>query len=173
MNIDDDVIGGIPFMKDNSIIVDAANDTIIFKDKSDFCYTSPSPNSKGIVRRAQAHVLRSGTTKVTVFPGDYIELPLPTDLHHEKHPIVVEPHPDLTNAEWPSPRLLRPVNGKVRIVNDTSETFCIPRKQHFCQAMAIDSDTSTSRKGITPLLEEHRNNRFASRQAIRRASPQV
>ena len=133
-NIDDDIIGGIPFMKNNNIIIDAANDEIIFKNRSRFCY-SGSPDTKGLVRRTQAHILRSGSDKRTVFPGEFIELDLPIDLHNEKHPIAVEPRPDHTNMEWPSPRFLLPVNGKVRIVNETQEALRIPKKHHLCQAM--------------------------------------
>ena len=103
LNIDDDIIGGIPFMKDNNIVVDPANDTLIFKDSSQFCYSEPPPESKGLVRRTQAVVLRSGSRKHTIFPGEFIEIDLPTTLHNEKHPIAVEPRPDHTNMEWPSP----------------------------------------------------------------------
>ena len=92
-------------MKDNSIIIDAANDEIIFNNKSKFCY------------------------------AEYIELNLPSDLHNEKHPIAVEPRPDHTNIEWPSPRFLLPVDGKVRILNETQEAHRIPKKHHLCQAV--------------------------------------
>ena len=105
------------------------------KNNSKFCYSEPPHGEKGVIRRAQAHVLRSGPEKLTVFPGYYIEVALPPELHHEKYPIAVEPRPDHTKVDWPSPRLLKPVNGKVRIFNDTAEIHSIPRKQHFCQAM--------------------------------------
>jgi len=136
-NIDDDIIGGIPFMKDNDIIIHAAKESIIFSDKSSFCYADSKPITKGVVRRTQAQILQSGTEKKTVFPGEFVELNLPIGLHYEKDHIAVEPRPDHTNSDWPSPRLVRPVAGKVRLLNETKDIIVIPRKQHLCQAIPL------------------------------------
>ena len=82
-NIDDDLIAGIPFIKDNDIVLRAANDSITFKDGTCFCYSETGSN-KNLVRRMQAHVLQSPKQSVIVWPGDYIEVCLPVTLCNEK-----------------------------------------------------------------------------------------
>ena len=73
----------------------------------------------------------------TVWPGEFIEITLPDSLQGEKFPVVIEPRPDYTNRDWPSPRLLHTGDGKVRILNKTSRIHKIPKQQYFCQVLAV------------------------------------
>ena len=120
-------------MKRNNIVPRAVDDVVVFDDGSTFQYTS-THESKGIVRRMQAQVLKSDCSS-TIFPGEFIEVDLPDEYAFEKYPVAVEPRVLSENASWLKPTLTKPVNGKIRIVNESSEPQKVPKGHHFCQIM--------------------------------------
>ena len=132
-NVDDDILAGMPFMDDNDLTVNGK--CIQFSDKSCFYFSREKEPTSSLVRRAQAHILRSQSVSTTVYPDSFIEVEVPSELAQEKYPIAIEPRPDLAKSEWPSPQLLRVVDGKVRIVNTTGEIQKVTKHDHICQAV--------------------------------------
>ena len=131
----DDVLAGMPFMKKNDIRPIAKTDEIMFSDGSTFCYAEEPLSNNGNVRRVHAQLVRSNNPSTTVFPGEFIELAVPEDFALEKTSLAIEPRYSHINPNWPSPSILRAVDGKIRIVNDTSEPQRVPKGHHLCQIM--------------------------------------
>ena len=95
-------------------------------------YTSPS-DSPNRVRRIQAYILKPEATSV-IWPGNYLELALPSDLQPECT-LAIESRMDsvkfLNNV--PPPCIIEAVNGKVRIPNNTDEPLSLCKDEYFCQ----------------------------------------
>ena len=100
------------------------------------------------VRRMQAHVLRGPTQTTTIWPGEYIELPLPDTMFPNDDSFAIEPRSDCAKSPshnpeimWPTPSLITSVGGKIRIPNLTEDPVIIQRNSHFCQVRHITVPT--------------------------------
>ena len=65
------------------------------------------------IRRAQAYVLRAPASSTTVWPGDYIELSIPSVL--DDLVVAVEPSNDyspLCHQNWPEPAIVEAIGDK-------------------------------------------------------------
>ena len=98
-------------------------------------YDNPTLNSpQNHVRRTQAFVLRSGSSSTVIWPGNFIELSLPSDIGPDSC-LSVEPR--IENAKpsrlWPRPHVTEAVNDKIRIFNDSDEPQLVNKHDHFCQ----------------------------------------
>lgn len=137
-DLDVDVLAGIPFMTANDISVRPAKQQILIDECTVVHYGSvPSQSSYNRIRRTQAYVLRSTSAATVVWPGNYIELDLPSDLDPDCT-VSVESHVDSPKSSdnWPSPTILEAVSGKIRILNNTSKPQPLRKNEHFCQVRA-------------------------------------
>ena len=118
-HLNDDVLGGMPFMKDNDIAVRPAKSWIVIEGKEIITY-----NAKGVctpmVRRSQSHVLRGPKQKCVVLPGEALLLETP----HEAVPNTtwaLEPRYDSKTPEWFLPHEVSDCDRIISIKNTTNE----------------------------------------------------
>ena len=108
---------------------------ITIKD-SDIIHYSPSstPTHANHIRRTQAHILQALPTTSVIWPGEYVDVPIPNEIEPDTT-LAIEPLPDYTTdaQDWPHPHIVEPVAGHVRILNNTGDPKLIPRHEHFCQ----------------------------------------
>jgi hypothetical protein len=128
-----DLLVGMPFMKDNGIILDIPGDRIVIAGKHKIPYSSSTSNhhSKVHVYRSESYLLRAQHKQV-LLPGDYLELPTPADLPSDGI-IAVEPRCDTSNPDWPLPSITSSVDGKIRLVNTSLEPVSLSKHQHIAQ----------------------------------------
>ena len=134
-DLDVDVLAGIPFMARIDISIRPAKHQITIGDTDVVHYDNPTLNSpQNHVRRTQAFVLRSGSSSTVIWPGNFIELSLPSDIAPDSC-LSVEPR--IENAkpsrQWPRPHVIEAVNDKIRIFNDSDEPQLVNKHDHFCQ----------------------------------------
>ena len=134
-DLDLDVLAGIPFMARNDISIRPAKHQITIGDTDVVHYDNPTLNSpQNHVRCTQDFVLRSGSSSTVIWPGNFIELSLPSDIAPDSC-LSVEPR--IENAkpsrQWPRPHITEAVNDKIRIFNDSDEPQLVNKHDHFCQ----------------------------------------
>ena len=107
-NLDVDILAGTPFLMTNDITLHPAKQQVILD------YSG--------IRRASAHLLRADSSS-TLWPGEYIDLTLPSHVNPEET-LALEPHfviksksPESQN--WPDPIITKAVAGTIRLVNTT------------------------------------------------------
>ena len=144
-NLSEDILAGVPFMALNDITIRPAKHQVILSDGTIYQYGNKTAGkSSPAVRRTQAYVLRAPSSKTTIWPGDYIEVDIPSEMTDEM--LALEPRTDATNTFavktsqlWPPPSILATVGNKVRIPNTTEEPKVLSRNEHFCQVRAVFS----------------------------------
>ena len=141
-NLDVDVLAGTPFMEVNDIAVRPAKRQVILGDGSFYTYGSPQPTTVTSAAR-RALVLRSPPRSLTVWPGDFVEVELPSDAPPDSE-YALEPRTDAPSVRqltpsllWPSPSIVSSVAGKIRIPNLSSEPHFLKRNEHFCQVRPV------------------------------------
>ena len=141
-NLDVDVLAGTPFMEANDIAVRPAKRQMILGDGSIYSYGSHPPAAVGTAAR-RALVLRSPPTPTTIWPGEFVEVELPSDAPPDSE-YALEPRTDapsvrkLTASQlWPTPGIVSSVAGKIRIPNLSPTPHFLKRNEHFCQVRPI------------------------------------
>lgn len=144
-DLDVEILAGIPFMKCNDITIRPARNQIILADSTVITYGSEK-RSRPHHRVRRAHVLRGPATTTTVWPGAYLEVPLPEDLPEQDSMFALEPRIDSPlgrsrspTKSWPSPNIIQSVAGKVRIPNNTGEPLVIKKHEQFGQIHEVFS----------------------------------
>ena len=140
-NLDVDVLAGTPFMETNDIAVRPAKRQVILGNGSIISYGSQHPATVNSAAR-RAIVLRSPPKSMTVWPGEFVEVDLPSDVPPDSE-YALEPRTDSPSIRklsasqlWPAPRIVSSVAGKIRIHNLSSEPHFLKRNEHFCQVRA-------------------------------------
>ena len=140
-NLDVDVLAGTPFMETNDIAVRPAKRQVILGNGSIISYGSQHPATVNSAAR-RAIVLRSPPKSMTVWPGEFVEVDLPSDVPPDSE-YALEPRTDSPSIRklsasqlWPAPRIVSSVAGKIRIPNLSSEPHFLKRNEHFCQVRA-------------------------------------
>ena len=134
-DLDVDVLAGTPFMVTNDISIRPSKQQITSKGTDVTHYNTHLPNrNEHRIRRTQAHVLRAPPTSSVIWPGEYLEVAIPTEIEPDST-LAIEPRPDYAKSvsDWPRPHILEAVAGRVRILNDTTVVKSISRHEHFCQ----------------------------------------
>ena len=134
-----EMLAGTSFMEIIDITIRPAKRIITLADGTTYTYgTTRRALNRHAVRRV--HVLRAPPTNITVWPGDFVEVNLPSDLYIEDATFALEPRHDTTgnkcvseNDVWPQPSLITSVEGVLRISNLTNTTRVLKRNEHFCQ----------------------------------------
>ena len=155
-NLDVDVLAGTPFMESNDIAVRPAKRQVILGDGTIHNYGSQQPVTINSTAR-RAIVLRSPPTATTIWPGEFLELGLPSDAPPDSV-YALEPRTDapsvrkLTASQlWPQPTMVSSVAGKIRIPNLTPEPHFLKRNEHFCQVHAVYTPEALSTNTQLPV----------------------
>lgn len=134
-NLDSEVLAGIPFMENNDIAIRPSRCQVLIGNDSVYQYKfSDTEMQRHAVRRT--HIVRTPSESTTLFPGEFVEAELPSEMAHSDSTFSVEPHPCSSEPWtdiWPTPSLLQSVAGKLRITNLTNAPGHLKRNEHFCK----------------------------------------
>jgi hypothetical protein len=137
--LDCDILGGMPFLKSNEIVLDTPRDRIIVQGKHNISYAGNTHKEHvSKVCHSQAFLLRAGKQTV-IWPGEYIQLEVPNDLC-DGDKVAVEPRVD-SSIEWITPTVTTPVGGCVRLPNLTNQPVEVQKHQHIVQAYRTSSSS--------------------------------
>ena len=134
--LDDEVLGGIPFMKKNDVWVRPRKNLLGIGDAT---YTyKDQVSSTSRVRRVQPTLVRS-PANMTVWPGGYVELQVPETFAGKE--IGIEPRIDsMVNSNqtsssvlWPSPQVVTCSDTTIRIPNLSANPLSIRKDDHLYQ----------------------------------------
>lgn len=141
-NLDVDILAGIPFMEANDVSIRPSKRLIMLGNGDTFTYGSvDSPGDKHTVRRAC--VLRAPTASTTIWPGEFLELPVPEEYSRGDNVFAIEPrcdnrsNPSTMTSAWPQPGVLTSVAGRIRIPNMTEDPQVLRKHEHFCQIHTV------------------------------------
>lgn len=137
--LDVDVLAGNPFMTKNDIGVRPAKRQIVINGSDVVNYGSTSRRfTQSSVRRTQAFLLRN-TQRTVLLPGEYVQLPTPSDAEPDTL-WTLEPRLDSpSNADreceqaWPPPQDILSVGHSVRLVNSTDNPIMLKNGEQLCQ----------------------------------------
>lgn len=134
-NLDSEVLAGIPFMENNDIAIRPSRCQVLIGNDSVYQYQfSDTEMQRHAVRRT--HIVRAPSESTTLWPGEFVEVELPSEMAHSDSSFAVEPHPCSSEPWtdiWPTPSLLQSVAGKLRIPNLTNAPRLLKRNEHFCK----------------------------------------
>lgn len=137
-NLDVDILAGTPFMEENDIAIRPAKREVIFSNGQKYIYGSQDHDiNKHTVRRTD--VIRAPAQSATIWPGEFVELSLPTDIPPDSE-YALEPHCSEQNSSreaWLKPDIISSVAGKIRIPNLTNEPQTLKRNEHLCQVRPV------------------------------------
>ncbi len=143
-HLDCDVLVGMPFLKENDIVLDIPSDRIVIGGTLSIPYTT-SQIAKLQANRTSSFLLRSDE-KFVLMPGEYREFQNPTGLSDDAIIAVdmVEPRCDSANPQWPHPTITRSIGGQIRMVNETEEPIAVSKHQHIAQVRHTYMPSATS-----------------------------
>ena len=134
--LDVGVLAGVPFLADNDISLRVSRSLITFRDGSTYTYdnTQGTASTQHTVRRFTSHILKAPSTNTTLYPGDHIDVEVPEDLQNETE-LALEPRLNSSPIPslWPSPSIVTPTCGRVRITNDTDTPLFLKKNELFGQ----------------------------------------
>ena len=157
-DLDVDVLAGTPFLIANDITVRPALCQVRIQD-SDVIHYNPDSDSTGshAVRRAQSYVLRASSSTTVVWPGEYVELDVPSDLGDDCV-LALQPRTDTPISKhtkptciWPEPQVIEAVGSKIRLTNSSKEPKAISRHEHLSEILpTADAPSPTPNPAATP-----------------------
>ena len=135
IDLDEDLLGGTPFMDINDVWIRPSQRFVAIGDnRYDYkVEKSPALSSNRVVTQ----VIRSPDSMV-VWPGDYVEVTIPEEFSGED--VMLEPRTDtpvnskcMLNQEWPNPQIVKCSANRLRIPNLSREPKLLRKGEHFCQ----------------------------------------
>ncbi|CAC5394087.1 unnamed protein product [Mytilus coruscus] len=121
-------------MEKNDISIRPARRQVLIGNDCIYKYgSSANGTSNCAVRRA--HVARAPSDATTLWPGDYIDVKIHTDMVSTDDIFFIEPNNNDSHEKlftWPEPSLVSSVAGNLRIPNLTDEPLVLKRNEHFC-----------------------------------------
>ena len=120
--LDVDILVEMPFKALNDISVRPSFQQISIQSSNILYYGAEGPDTpQNHVRRTQSYVLRASPSSTFIWPGKYIDIQLPPQIHPDSI-LALEPRPDCVKStrNWPHSNIVEAVAGHVRILNDTS-----------------------------------------------------
>ena len=156
-DLDVDVLAGTPFLIANDITVRPALCQVRIQD-SDVIHYNPDSDSTGshAVRRAQSYVLRASSSTTVVWPGEHVELDVPSDLGDDCV-LALQPRTDTPISKhtkptciWPEPQVIEAVGSKIRLTNSSNEPKAISRHEHLSEILpTADAPSPTPNPAAT------------------------
>ena len=142
-DLDVDVLAGTPFLIANDITIRPAKCQIRIQDSEVIHYELNGDPTTGshAVRRAQSYILRASSSATVVWPGEYVELDVPSDLGDDCV-LAIQPRTDTQTSKhtkpaciWPEPQIVEAVGSKIRLTNTSQEPKSIGRHEHLSQIL--------------------------------------
>ena len=149
-DLDVDILAGIPFLITNDISIRPATQQLTIQGVETILYRTDSKHSAQAhaVRATTSFVLRSSAPSTVIWPGDYLEIDVPSELGTDSS-IAIEPRCDPASLkrppphkqQWPPPQIVETVGNTVRLVNNSDEPYSVRRNDHICSARPTTSIT--------------------------------
>lgn len=138
--LDVPILAGTAFQRINDVYPRISQQAVYIGNKK-YPYSYDDDCADLTNRRVQAYPL--GTcSRTTLWPNDYLELPLPQGLPDCQY--AIEPRScSVVNQSatdrnlWPPPCITGAVGGKIRITNDTKEPIHLTKNDKFCQIRSL------------------------------------
>ena len=134
-DLNDDILGGMPFMTKNDIGVRPARSMIVLHGDEIVKY-----NNKGIctpmVRRSQSFVLKGPKNKSVILPGEKLMVETPKEAVPNVN-WALEPRFDSNSCEWFSPQVVEDIDHMIEITNNTDVPVVIGKHSHIGQIRSI------------------------------------
>ena len=169
-NLSSDIIVGEPFLELNDIGVRSAKKQIIIKGRDIIPYSSSLSSSDNLSSsNRRITICRAPAQNTTIFPGDYIELKVPTTINSDT--VVLEPRFDAQSnlsGEWPPVQFTDVIADHIQIKNNSPEPIFLKRNDHFCQIRATtDINLSDINENVLPPKSNiHNTNVTTSYQSV-------
>lgn len=138
--LDNEILGGMPFLKENKMVLDIPNQKIIVNNSSTISYGQLDSHGKD--KRIRQCVIRA-ERRCVIYPGDYIDLHVPDSPADQE--VIVKPC-NLNLPLWPTPNIIKINNGKLRVANDNREPVIIRKHQHVAMISPVDEEDATDGK---------------------------
>ena len=136
-----DWIAGTNFIKQNSVMQDFNSKTIIIHKK----YVVPE-TSRSLILPTQANNIVAQNNKISVlFPGASIDYQVP---HSDLTKLAVQPWFQ-NKQQWPEPQICTVSNGKITIVNNSTEPVNM-QKNNKLQIRTINTDITQDHRYTFP-----------------------
>ena len=134
-DLNDDILGGMPFMSKNDIGVRPARSMIVLQGEDIVKY-----NNKGIctpmVRRSQSFVLKGPKNKTVILPGEDFTVETPNEAMSNTN-WALEPRYDSNACEWFSPQEIVDKDHIIVLTNNTNDPVVIGKHSHIGQIRSI------------------------------------
>ena len=155
-DLDVPILAGIPFMEVNDVHTRPSRHEVRIGDSAVLHYGSSSDQNKPPTIR-RACVLHAPAQASTIWPGEYLEVEIPTSVMSPDATVALEPRAEAPNSRlvkdsrvWPPPTILSCIDGKLRIPNLTDEPKTLKKHEHFCQIRSVYCPTETMVDDVEP-----------------------
>lgn len=162
-DLDCDILGGMPFLKTNCIVLDIPNDKLTVQGKYEIPYTCTETTKQTVPVKSssiQSYLLKASKPSV-VWPDEYVELEAPQDFS-DGDIIALEPRMDSNMSSWVQPTVTTVVSSTVRLPNLTDQPVVIKKHQHLVQVHRATTPSLVSHpsspvrsKSVTPALSSN------------------
>ena len=120
------LIIGMDFLKENNVVIDIPNDSLIFSDQRKVYFNNQPGNPKVSLLRAEVNNI--------ILPGESVTLPVPVNFIGEKH-TAIEPREE--NCQWLNPCVLENVDGKINLINHMETPIKVKHNQVIGQVRSV------------------------------------
>lgn len=156
-HLDVEILAGTPFMESNDIAVRPARKEVLIRGTP---YKYGSTGNQTAPKARRAIVLRAPPSNTTIWPGEFVELQLPSDTPPDSV-YALEPRTDSPTSQsakttqlWPPPAIVSSVSGKIRIPNLSDKPRLLKRNEHFCQVSPVFSPPDTTQAPFPTLRQK-------------------
>ena len=156
--LDCEILGGMPFLKSNCIVLDIPNDKLTVQGKYDIPYTCSNSIKQAVPGKSngiQSFLLKA-TKPSVLWPDDYVELEAPSDFS-DGDIVAIEPRTDSDMSSWVQPTVTTVVSNSVRLPNLSDQPVVIKKHQHLVQVHRTSRPSTASHpslpvhsKSVTP-----------------------
>ena len=122
------LIAGMDFMKENKVVIDIPNRSLIFPNDHSVSFNSIPGNPKVSLLKADVNNI--------VLPGDVLTLRTPLNFIREED-VAIEPR---ENSCWPEPCIIPNDSGHIEIVNDSEKPIKLRKHQVIAQIRSVISE---------------------------------
>ena len=148
---EDTVLAGMPFLTQNDIAIRPAVAEIIIDGTEVIKYNPEGAVGPSKLRTVSSYTLHS-TSRTIVLPGEAVEFKLPAHMT-AMDSVAIEPRTDSSfnrshsSKSWPEPQVQQVVDGKISIVNTSTDPIPVKKHEQVCviQLPVSDKDVAAVR----------------------------
>ena len=134
-NLDAEVLGSVPFQHRNDITLRIKKNSVILDDGTVYKYGSSAKSADSPSKQRRVRMLRANAS-TTVWPGEYIDIPVPDDVDEE---LAIEPRDPESDGIWLQASIKRAVGHSVRLTNTSTSPQIVKKHDHIGQFTSVYS----------------------------------